>query len=143
MWIARKDGQKGVSAVEFALVMPIVFLIMFGIFEFGLALWRKQELTAAVREGARKGVVATNPRKSKLFIEDTVKTYMTGVGLSDSSRTVDCSGTCPCTASGQTLVVTATYPSKMGVISRLSELFYGSGPAALKTLSANISMQCE
>jgi Flp pilus assembly protein TadG len=143
MRIARKDGQKGMSAVEFALVMPIVFLIMFGIFEFGMALWRKQELTAAVREGARKGVVATNPRKSKSYIETAVKTYLDGIGMKDGARTATCSGTCPCAASGDTLTVVATYPTGMGVVSRLSELFYGSGPAATKTLSASVSMQCE
>ncbi|HXC50390.1 MAG TPA: TadE/TadG family type IV pilus assembly protein [Candidatus Limnocylindrales bacterium] len=142
--LRTQDREKGASAIEFALAMPIVFLVLFGVFEFGLALWYQQELTSAVREGARKGVVMATPRKTSTEITDAVKAYMTSVGLSNTSRTVTCTNNCPCTAAGQTLTVTATYPSSFQVVSNLTKLFYGSSTVnASKTLSATVSMQCE
>jgi Flp pilus assembly protein TadG len=50
--------NKGVSAVEFAIVLPILMIITFGIIEFGLLLFDKQVITNASREGARAGIVA-------------------------------------------------------------------------------------
>lgn len=53
--------QKGAAAVEFALLLPVLMLITFGIIEFGLLVYNKQILTNASREGARAGVVARIP----------------------------------------------------------------------------------
>ncbi|QZY28121.1 TadE family protein [Nocardioides coralli] len=49
-------GARGASAVEFALVAVIFFMLVFGIFEFGRAVWIQQGVSAASREGARFGV---------------------------------------------------------------------------------------
>ena len=139
-----RNHEKGASAIEFALAMPIVFVILFGIFEFGIALWYQQELTSAVREGARKGVVLTNPRKSYSQIQTIVETYLNNVGLTNGGRTFACTNNCPCTASGNTLTVTVTYPTSFTVISNLTKLFWGNSTvSASKTLTATVSMQCE
>ena len=60
----RRRDSRGASAVEFALVAPILFLVMFGIIQYGL--WFNDSLNTrqGVREAARMGVVAnygTNP----------------------------------------------------------------------------------
>jgi hypothetical protein len=44
---------SGASAVEFALVLPILLLLIFGIISFGWGFARWVELTGAAREGAR------------------------------------------------------------------------------------------
>jgi len=142
----RRQREKGASAVEFALAMPIFFIIVFGIFEFGLAFWYQQELTSAVREGARKGVTTT--ARSNGWTADQImqytKDYMTNVGMTSGSRTVTCTNNCPCTASGNTLTITATYPSDFTVISNLTKLWWGTtGIATTRTLTATVSMQCE
>jgi Flp pilus assembly protein TadG len=49
----RCRGEHGVAMVELAFVLPILLLIIFGIFQFGRAYNAKVELTGAVREGAR------------------------------------------------------------------------------------------
>ena len=46
-------SESGASAVEFALLLPVLMMILFGIIEFGLALYRQAILTNASREGAR------------------------------------------------------------------------------------------
>lgn len=45
--------QKGAAAVEFALVIVILLLILAGIIEFGRAFWYYDALTKATRDGAR------------------------------------------------------------------------------------------
>src|SRR4051794_8309845 len=87
----RKTRQHGASVVEFALLMPILFVVLFGIFEFGMALWYQQELTSAVREGARKGVTLTARTWTSAAITKYATDYLDGIGLKDSSRTVTCS----------------------------------------------------
>jgi len=45
--------NRGQSLVEFALVIPILMLVMVGLFEFSRALMTKNVMTNATREGAR------------------------------------------------------------------------------------------
>jgi Flp pilus assembly protein TadG len=47
------QGDRGVVAVEFALVLPILLLVVFGIIDFGRMLNAQITLTQAAREGAR------------------------------------------------------------------------------------------
>lgn len=49
------DDQRGASTVEFAILTPLIFMIMFGVLTGGLAWNRKQTLTSAAREAARFG----------------------------------------------------------------------------------------
>lgn len=50
--------HRGASAVEFALVLPLLIVFVFGIIEFGLLMYNQQVITNASREGARAGIVA-------------------------------------------------------------------------------------
>ena len=50
-------GRKGQALAEFALILPVVFLLIAGIIEFGRAWNIKQAVTDAAREGARYTVV--------------------------------------------------------------------------------------
>ena len=49
--------QKGAVAVEFAIILPVLLLLTFGIIEFSVALYDKAMITNASREGARNGIV--------------------------------------------------------------------------------------
>jgi len=55
----RRTGsdERGVALVEFAIVLPLVCLLLFGIVEFGKGFNDYQSLRQGVREGARAGVV--------------------------------------------------------------------------------------
>lgn len=50
--------KKGQSIVEFAVLLPIVLMVLFGITEFGRAIMVKNVLHTAAREGARLAVVS-------------------------------------------------------------------------------------
>jgi Flp pilus assembly protein TadG len=53
----RWRDDRGAAAVEFALVLPILILLLFGIIEFARVWNVRQTLTDAAREGARVAVV--------------------------------------------------------------------------------------
>src|SRR5919201_6346799 len=46
-------SERGAAIVEFAIVLPLLLLFIFGIIDFGRALYMKNNLTLAAREGAR------------------------------------------------------------------------------------------
>ena len=54
----RRTRESGNAVIEFALILPLLLLIVFGITELGRALMTVNVLTAAAREGARVASVA-------------------------------------------------------------------------------------
>ena len=54
---ARARGEEGAAAVEFALIVGVLAMLIFGMLQFGLAFFQLQNLRAATREGARIGAV--------------------------------------------------------------------------------------
>lgn len=76
--------QKGVAAVEMAIVTPLLALILFGAIEMGLLLYNKQVITNASREGARAAIVSDVPTNPA----GTVSSYCTNrlVNLVDNNN---------------------------------------------------------
>ncbi|MBE0466414.1 MAG: pilus assembly protein [Candidatus Desulforudis sp.] len=66
-------GQGGQSAVEFALILPVLILIVLGIIEFGWLLNSKITLTSASREGARVAIVTDDEDRVKTAIKNHVE----------------------------------------------------------------------
>ena len=54
-----RRGQRGASLVEFALIVPLLSMFLFGIVQFGIAYDKKQSINSAAREGARLGALET------------------------------------------------------------------------------------
>ena len=108
--------RKGAAAVEFAIIAPLLFTIIFGIIEFGLLFFDKQVITNASREGARYGILWSPTRPTDAEITARVLTYtanhLVTFGASSTLPTVAISrpdGAWPGT-SGDFLTVTVTYP---------------------------------
>lgn len=53
----RRGRSRGQTLVEFALIAPLFFLLLFSIIEFGRAVYYIQMLNNAAREGARYAIV--------------------------------------------------------------------------------------
>jgi Flp pilus assembly protein TadG len=99
----RWQDERGAAAVEFALVMPILILMLFGIIEFARAWNVRQTLTDAAREGARVAVV-NNAMMPAAMLQDSVRQVVrntairagldltqltitpTGVGVGETAR---------------------------------------------------------
>lgn len=100
--------RRGAAAVEFALVAPVFFLLVFGMIEFGRAIMVQQVLTNAAREGARVGVL-DSPTPTAGQVSSTVTTYLQNAGI--SGATVTMNPTEPTTAGyGQPVTVTVQVP---------------------------------
>ena len=65
-------SEKGQATTEFAVVLPILVVLLFGIIQFGIAFKDYLSLTDAVRAGARKAAVSRN-------VSDPVGTTRTAV----------------------------------------------------------------
>ena len=67
--------QGGAAAVEFALILPMLLILLLGTIEGSLAMYDKAVITNASREGARAGIVARNPPLSEAEIRQVVQAY--------------------------------------------------------------------
>jgi len=54
---SRKNKERGSTLVEFSIAATVFLTVMFGVIEFGRALWTHNALTDAARRGARYAVV--------------------------------------------------------------------------------------
>jgi Flp pilus assembly protein TadG len=52
-----RKKRRGASVVEFAVVAPVFFLLVFGMIEYGRMVMVQQVLTNGTREGARRAVL--------------------------------------------------------------------------------------
>ena len=78
MW-RRKAGnaRRGATAVEFAFAAPLLFMLVFGLIEFGRMMMAKQSVTNAAREGCRTAALATTT--SEQDVDDAVRHRLQGV----------------------------------------------------------------
>jgi Flp pilus assembly protein TadG len=100
--------ERGAAAVEFAILLPVLMLILFGIVEFGMIMYSREVITNASREGARAGIVQATAKPTAGAIQTVVTNYLTGTGINPSAVTINIAGaglTAP-----NTLMVTVTYP---------------------------------
>lgn len=68
--------------VEFALIAPLLFVLIFAIVDFGRALYLVNNLTSAVREGARLAAVQQDPTTaaSQTAVQSRVTGYIQAFG---------------------------------------------------------------
>lgn len=92
-WLTRlrfrpdDDRARGAAVVEFAVVLPLLLTILFGIIEYGWVFMVRQTLQTAAREGCRIAVLqtTTSPYTNVL---DRVAQVMEPTGLSTYTVTM-------------------------------------------------------
>jgi Flp pilus assembly protein TadG len=125
--------RRGTAVVEFAVVLPLFFLLIFGMIEFGRMVMVQQVLTNSAREGARVGVL-DGSTKSK--VDAAVNNYLTAAGISNSTTTVSPNPPSSATSSG---AVTVTVSVPFNSVSWLPSPLYLGG----KTMSFSAAMRRE
>lgn len=70
--LSLKKDSKGQSLVEFALVLPILMMLILGMVEFGWILNGKITITSAAREGARAAVIFKSAAEAATAVESAV-----------------------------------------------------------------------
>ena len=106
------QSESGQSAVEFALVVPLLLVVLLAIVEFGIAFSNYVTLTDAARVGARKAITIrlgdATPDDAKQAVVDAAG----GLNHSDLQVTV----TDPdWTTAGSQITVKATYPYSIDI----------------------------
>ncbi|MGY1813063.1 TadE/TadG family type IV pilus assembly protein [Blastococcus sp. SYSU D00820] len=66
--MTRAHRERGASAVEFALVMPLLLLLVLGIVEFGRGFQVQGTLSAAAREGVRLMALQNDPAAARAAV---------------------------------------------------------------------------
>jgi Flp pilus assembly protein TadG len=111
------DGQ---TMAEFALVLPLLALLLFGVIQFGIAFNNYITLTDAVRAGARKGAVGRHLADPEASVVAQVQAAATDLKPADLAIDVESTW-----QPGEEVRVTATYPysiSLLGVVVKSGRL---------------------
>ena len=76
----RSEAKKedGAAAVEFALIVGLLAILVFGLLEYGLAFWQVQNLRAATREGAREAAVGGSDAEIRTAMVNAAGGSLTG-----------------------------------------------------------------
>ena len=109
-FVVRKEGtnqmgevhlrrEEGAVLVEFAIIAPLLFVLLLGIIEFGIVFFSYNTIANAAREGARYGVVHPGDAAG---IESAARTHT--IGLNPGALEVSSA------TSGETVRVEVVYP---------------------------------
>jgi Flp pilus assembly protein TadG len=127
--VQLRGRDRGAAAVEFALILPLLLVLVFGITEFGRAYFVQTTLSGAARDGVRVMALQNNQSAART----SVKAAATSLSLTDAQISVT---PATCVVSGltpaATATVTVTYPLQL-----LTGLFGTS-----VTLTGKGSMRC-
>jgi Flp pilus assembly protein TadG len=82
----RLADRSGAAAVELALVMPLLILFLFGIWELGWGLYNGGEVRHAVELGSR--IYITNPSATSTDLSTAVASHLADVPISSVSLAV-------------------------------------------------------
>ncbi len=85
--LPKLDNTRGNAVVEFALVLPILLLVLFGITELGRMIMTTNVLNTASREGAR--LAAVSPMSDSLSVQARVTQVLAAARIEPSSITVE------------------------------------------------------
>ena len=106
-------GERGQTAVEFALVAPLLVVLLLGIIQFGIAFHNYVTITDAARAGARKAIVARFSGLSTTDIQQAVRDAASDLDQSQLGITVsDPTWSTP----GSDVTVTVTYPYSINLL---------------------------
>jgi Flp pilus assembly protein TadG len=103
----RKLNERGIAAAEFALVLPVLLLILFSTIEFGMMMYGREIVTNAAREGTRAGIVQGPPKRTSGDITTIANNYLTGTGIRQADVTFTPTGAG--LSNPNTLTITAQY----------------------------------
>ena len=98
-------SERGQSITEFALVLPLIVLLLFGVIQFGITFNNYVTLTDAVRAGARKAAVSRHLDDPEGAAEAQVRAAATDLKAADLQVSVESTWN-----AGDEVSVSASYP---------------------------------
>ncbi|HBK08975.1 MAG TPA: hypothetical protein DDZ81_24480 [Acetobacteraceae bacterium] len=125
-WVDVIRNRRGVSALEFALVAPVLFMLVFGIIQFGITFNNFLALTDGVRAASR--VLAASRSSNTPLTSATNAIYLSAPNLTKTSMTITVAvggtncvsdGACAMAltaAAGGSASVQASYPCNLTIM---------------------------
>ncbi len=147
-WFARPRGEEGSSLFEFALVMPLLSMLLVGITLGGITFYDYVTLSEAVAVGARS--LATNSGIAGPCTTATTALTNAATSLKTSAITVSISfpstnthsDSCTTLYGADSVMVNATYPCNMTVPFTGINLCPVTGPSSTKNAAGATTMSC-
>jgi len=141
---AAQHGESGQALAEIAIALPLLLLMLIGIWEFARAYQIQQVVVNAAREGAREVVLPAGTIASATTV---VENYLAGGAVACSSCvtiTNQTDGTNPEGTTGHSMRVTVQVPYSFNLIGPMIRLATGNngGPGDI-TLSSQATMRHE
>ena len=142
-WFRRGRAEDGAQLVEFALVLPLLLLVLLGIAEFGFMFQRYEVVTNAAREGARMAVLPgygtadVQARVAAYVTSGRVPTTTTNPNVVVENVSIPVAGGLPSISAKR---VTVTYTYTFQFLNALSAFF---GSRAAVPLTAVSEMRTE
>lgn len=106
-------SERGQTFTEFALVLPILMVLMLGIVQFGVAFNNYVTLTDAVRAGARKAAVSRNLSNPEGACKAQVLAAGVNLDQTELGRNLSCSSSW---SPGSDVTVHADYPYSIKIL---------------------------
>jgi Flp pilus assembly protein TadG len=130
-----RKQRRGAAAVEFAVVAPVFFLLVFGMIEYGRMVMVQQIIVNAAREGCRSAVLDGSTTSG---VKSTTITAMASGNITITTSNVTVSPDPPSNAEfGDPVTVTVTVPFNQ--VSWLPSPMYLGG----KSMTASTTMRRE
>lgn len=107
-------GEKGVAAIEFALIAPVMFLWLLGMVQFGLTVGNYVMLTNAASVGAMQFAISRSDTTPYTDTVSAIKTAAPALTPASLTITLSVNGTACATDSACSTALTAAAPSSGG-----------------------------
>jgi len=133
--LKRDKGNRGQGLIEFALLLPVFLLLLFGMVEFGRAYMTKNILTGAAREAVRRAAVQANSADALNEAQIRAQEVLNSAGIYGAVVTVIDNNVGP--EPSVEVLITYNFPILVG------GLFGFTGPGNVIPLSSETSMRRE
>jgi Flp pilus assembly protein TadG len=111
----RTTTDEGQAVVEFAVILPVLLLLLFAILQFGVLFNNYIQVTAAAREGARKAATSRTLGVAGAESAATAAAQGAAPGLTTSSMGITYPNN-PTFIQGSDVKVQVTYPYSISII---------------------------
>lgn len=134
----HRRKRRGAAVVEFAIVAPLFFLLIFGMIEYGRMVMVQQVITNASREGARRAVL---DGATAAEVQTTVNNYLTSAGIDSNPEYVTLDPADP-GAAGYRQAVTVSVTVPFSDVSWIpAPLYLGGTDLSASTVMSKESVQ--
>lgn len=130
--VSRHRTDRGAAAVEFALILPVLFLVIAGIVDLGRAMYTQSIVTNAAREGARAAIASSATAGDVTTRATAAAPEVTGLVVVPAT----------CTVPGDDVAVVVQAPFDWVMLGPALSLIPGGGDALPDTLDAEAVMRC-